>query len=411
MIRVLLALAAVAGALTLSFSALAGLGQFASDADLIKSHAGSQSTNATPMSNQVLPMVLGTFNAGLVRNGIVFQHEFLLTNQSAVELTVTNVVSLCDCVQVVSWPKKVKSGSAGKVQLLIQPQRFGPFSPMVQVDFVNQSVPGVFAISGWVDDGVAEQWTNMLVRAVDVVADLGVGDRQCIVDVRPENQYRLGRIPGSVNLPLYMVKGKTFLKQKRVVLVGRGFEEQILLQEANRLRTMGFSAPCVLEGGFRLWQMQGGKLEGDHPSASVLALIESMEFLRAQIQPGWVVINLGSKEDLADWPFGWPVVTISALENDFKAKLAKAIQEDPLAKRMVLIAPKSESYAAFDSVVGGLGMPVFYLKGGWLAYRESLAMATAMEKRRLVSSSSQTAARFGPYRRSSIVPGACCGRK
>src|SRR5690348_4829988 len=99
------------------------------------------------------PAILGHYEVGLVQTRQAFQHEFFVTNAAAKPLQISAVYPLCDCIQVVSWPKTIAAGGQDKIVVLAQPQRAGPFETAVQIDIIGDAKPRLFTLAAWADDG------------------------------------------------------------------------------------------------------------------------------------------------------------------------------------------------------------------------------------------------------------------
>jgi len=69
------------------------------------------------------------------------------------------------------------------------------------------------------------------------------------VDVRNELIFNKVHISNSINIPLSLIKTKTFLKNKTTILVGNGWNEQSLIDECISLKNNGFKSVKVLAGG------------------------------------------------------------------------------------------------------------------------------------------------------------------
>jgi len=74
-----------------------------------------------------------------------------------------------------------------------------------------------------------------------------------IVDVRNEGDYDVIHIKNSLNIKQNEIKTKSFLKQKKVVIVGYGYDSKNLLNVCQKLRKTGFSSVRILDGGIVSW--------------------------------------------------------------------------------------------------------------------------------------------------------------
>ena len=69
-----------------------------------------------------------------------------------------------------------------------------------------------------------------------------------LIDVRNQEDFARLRIPGSINLPLHVVKTKFALESFFIVLVNEGFNHTPLEKECRHLRDLGFKT-FILDGG------------------------------------------------------------------------------------------------------------------------------------------------------------------
>jgi rhodanese-related sulfurtransferase len=83
-----------------------------------------------------------------------------------------------------------------------------------------------------------------------------------LVDVRDAGEFEKFRIPGSINIPLFAIKTKTFLKSKPLVLINNGQNYKQLTDECTVLSKAGFIV-SMLDGGLYQWKRKNGRLEGD----------------------------------------------------------------------------------------------------------------------------------------------------
>ena len=60
---------------------------------------------------------------------------------------------------------------------------------------------------------------DLLISADSVLLDRALKKELLLVDIRPAAAFGKLRIPGSLNIPLYAIKTKTFLKKHDLVLI------------------------------------------------------------------------------------------------------------------------------------------------------------------------------------------------
>ena len=83
------------------------------------------------------------------------------------------------------------------------------------------------------------------------------------VDVRDASDFKRARIPGSINIPLFSLKTKTFLKSGTLILINKGFNYSQIERVCQRLRDAGFTYVWILAGGLRYWIQRGLPIEGN----------------------------------------------------------------------------------------------------------------------------------------------------
>jgi len=112
-----------------------------------------------------------------------------------------------------------------------------------------------------------------------------------LVDVRSIQGFERLYIPGSVNIPLYAVKTKTYLKSAPVVLVNGGFRYAELENECRRLAERGFQV-SILDGGLPAWQRKGGELAGDLFALDEMTSVSAVAFFREKDFENTLVIDI-----------------------------------------------------------------------------------------------------------------------
>ncbi|MBU0676698.1 MAG: rhodanese-like domain-containing protein [Verrucomicrobia bacterium] len=127
--------------------------------------------------------------------------------------------------------------------------------------------------------------------AQEVMGLLAANSRVVLVDVRPEDQYELFHIPGSINIPVHAVKTKAFLRHRPFVLLDRAYRERETEGLCEELRERGFRQCLFLPGGFQGWWEEGGEIEGD---ASARWIISLQDMARGQPAGGWMIADVSS---------------------------------------------------------------------------------------------------------------------
>lgn len=87
-----------------------------------------------------------------------------------------------------------------------------------------------------------------------------------LVDVRPDYRYRLGRLPGAINIPLPDLDhaDSRFDKVKHVVVYGDGPRNTLSHAAAKKLLAGGKAQVSDFRGGFEAWQKAERRIETGH---------------------------------------------------------------------------------------------------------------------------------------------------
>jgi rhodanese-related sulfurtransferase len=101
------------------------------------------------------------------------------------------------------------------------------------------------------------------ISAKDVFAANLVDPFTYLIDVRSEDEYGFGHIPGSVNVPggqaVQRADDFVAVRNARIVFVSEQSARAVMA--AYWYRQMGFPNVCVLQDGLRAWAEIGGKIE------------------------------------------------------------------------------------------------------------------------------------------------------
>lgn len=204
-------------------------------------------------------------------------------------------------------------------------------------------------------------------------------DRQSgvvLVDVRRADLHGRARIPGSLQIPLYAMRTKGFLRPKTVILIGEGHDEGALLRECARLGGAGFAQVRVLEGGIHHWRERGGPVEGDLEALAGLGRVTPADLDSALRTGEWRVAGFRVEaEDLALAPVGQAVLLPDPAAGEEFVSAVRALQKRlPAGKgrlaRLLLFDRKGDGCPQVEGVLRqareagqDLGT-VFYLDGG-----------------------------------------------
>jgi rhodanese-related sulfurtransferase len=209
--------------------------------------------------------------------------------------------------------------------------------------------------------------------SVEVVFErLKEKDPPTIVDVREQSQFEAVSIPGSINIPLFAVKTKTFLKAKPLILMNEGYAYEPLERACAHLRNNGFKA-WILDGGLAAWKQKGGALHGDPFQQAGLNKVPAPVFYTERAYDNWLIVNINPSKKTTV-PSAMPeAINIPLTKNtaSFVSALKKTVdgrKSNPLLLVM-LFNEKGEGYEAIEQPIQEAGMTkVFFLNGGLEAY-------------------------------------------
>jgi len=192
-----------------------------------------------------------------------------------------------------------------------------------------------------------------------------------LIDVRGKDQFEAVHIPGSINIPLYAVKTKTYLKSTPLILINEGYHYEPLERECAYLRKAGFQA-WILFGGLYSWRQKGGLLQGDHFKQGELNKVPPPIFFTERAYEDWIIIDMAPTKN-AKASSLIPRSTHIPFSNKtavFTATLQKTIAQrkgNPL-RSLIFFNEKGEGYDTVERVLHKADYEVFFLKGGLEAY-------------------------------------------
>ncbi len=198
-----------------------------------------------------------------------------------------------------------------------------------------------------------------------------------LVDVRDESYFESFRIPGSINIPLFALRTKTFLKRKQLILINKGFMYGPLEQECRNLKDSGFTRVSILKGGLQYWKQKGAPLEGDVFAQKKLNEVSPREFFSERNYDSLAVVDVSEAmgPEARQLMPGAKSLPYRGQAKKFVGELKKMLyrhEGDTLMS--VLIYNRNGTYPErMVSLILKAGIKsVFYLRGGLEGYRTFL---------------------------------------
>lgn len=328
------------------------------------------------------------FQFGTAELNSQLPHRFLLANTNDAPVMIQAVVPSCDCIHVTNWPASVAGGATGAVEIVFIPDKVGQVDYRVFVKIASSNPPELeYAIQGVVTSAPASRrerdWQLYLdAKAAD---DLVHNPGHAIwVDVRSSTAHMQARIANSIQMPLYAVKTKGFLRERKVVLVDEGCGSPAVENETRRLRAAGFQDVSIWHGGLNAWQRQGGLLEG--PAAATVAQVPPAALAAVIPAPDWLVVAVNGDAP-PDLPESVALPLDPARPDAFADALNAVTEARPHVATVLILAASAGDSQAIGKLADRINALVFYPEGGRPAWEAHLNMLSAIHSGRTVVTS------------------------
>ena len=327
--------------------------------------------------------IVSTWDLGRMQVDEVARHVFAVGDENGTAWRMEEIGVSCDCIEVEGWTPDVPAGRTGEIALSYHPAGTGFVEEWVDVrghDGQGHVVKRRYRLTG----RVSPQWGMDPGLCPDEAAMAAILENPIsvlVVDVRGEEAYRKGHVPGAMELPLFVVKGKSFLRDRTVVVMDEGWGRAAA--EVRRLRTEeGMSQLWLWPGGLVAWRDMGGKVEGDGPFDADQLPPETVDPI-AQMRE-WLVVDAGAPREGVAAALAMPPGTIRipfhrGEEAAFQEALDRELEQaDAL---FVLIGTESGMEAADVATISStMACGVFHLRGGWTEWRQWLEIMIKSQK-------------------------------
>ena len=196
-----------------------------------------------------------------------------------------------------------------------------------------------------------------------------------LLDVRNTEDFQRLHIPGSLNIPLYAVKTKVFLKSAPLVLINEGFQYSLLESECRQLKDMGFNV-LILDGGVTAWARKGNALVGDLFALEDMQMISPRVFFREKDSQNVRVIDISPvqteiSKQLMPYSIHLPIPDEQGPWAQKLGRLTDSHRNPPFLSILV-INETGDGYHRAKKIFAGLRVNAFYLKGGLVGTKRYL---------------------------------------
>jgi rhodanese-related sulfurtransferase len=212
---------------------------------------------------------------------------------------------------------------------------------------------------------------SLYISPEDALAKLKNRDT-VFVDVRSNEDFKQYRIPEFINLPLYAIKTKGFLKGRYLVLMNEGTSYSVMEQESRKLKELGLN-PWILQGGLNYWYQIKNPVEGD--MIALKGRINEMSpqnALNETVYDRWVVVNISDSSNSKISSYFPESISIPYSRKSFmfsfsiKNKLSQ--YKDP-AYSILVVDENTDNYLRVEKILKDAGFHnVFFLRGAVRGY-------------------------------------------
>jgi len=324
---------------------------------------------------------------------------FVISNHGNDTLKIKNAHSPCHLVQVLSYPQEIPPHENAHLELRLIPSKPGEVKCEILLETKN-SPNGIlrYALKGIIEGEISGVGKNrpdpdippglitrklrkrdpaLAISVETVLRKLKKKEGVVLVDVRNREEFEKFRIPGSINMPLFSIKTKSFLKSQSLVLINEGYHYGPLEQECKQLRDSGFNSVWVLNGGLNVWKESGAPLNGDIFVQKELNRMPPQVFFEEKNDENWLLIDV-SKPKNPESRYLIPQAIAIPFVDDAEqcvSSIKRAMGRDKTNRLLSLLIfdERGEQYERVEKLIEEAGLrSVFYLKGGLKGYKTFL---------------------------------------
>jgi len=207
-----------------------------------------------------------------------------------------------------------------------------------------------------------------------------------LVDIRSNEKYNNYRIPGTINIPLYALKAKKYLRNQELILINEGFQIEAISKIIEQLKTTGFRLVKILRFGLKGWYQSGGKIEGSSFEIKKINRISPQIFFQDKNFKDVHVIEIIDRKKTQSNLI--PNAIHISINKDFSTCLSKI--NDVVSKYhkdclyIVIITNNKRLIDYLEKNIQPIfSQSIFYLDGGMPAYKKFLHNQTLIRNQQL----------------------------
>lgn len=330
--------------------------------------------------------------------GSVIDHTFDVANNEERPLAIKRVTSFCPSLRILSFSSIIPPSEKGHVTIRFTAETPGEVACSIDFDTDSNDEPARhFELKGKIignkmspKENIAlnfpPDFTTRKLRQVsqdgrktveDIEKAIAAKENIMLVDVRTVMDFEKLRIPGSMNIPLYLIKTKPFLKNQTVILVNEGYAYTELESERTRLKKLGFDKVFILEGGLNAWSKSQQTLDGDPFEIEKTSEVPPKVFFLERHWDNWTFVDVSAPgfkngESLIPEAIRIP---FSGNTDNFMALLRDTLDQSQhnAGSPVLFFDQNGEQYAALKHLVKKNDVKmVFFLESGLEGYNSFL---------------------------------------
>lgn len=173
------------------------------------------------------------------------------------------------------------------------------------------------------------------------------------IDVRLPGKAASDLQPDALRLPVEQLATKSFLKNRSLLLVGDGTNDDYLLAQCGRLRAEGFEAAFVLQGGWPHWRAWQTSRDASMKSAALpsAARFEVPQVWAAAHDETRLVLGLRGDKMVPLVPFSvtmdaWTPRAVQSVVEQRR----RAIRQQPLLGLVLLMDSRDDNSGVLDTI-------------------------------------------------------------
>jgi rhodanese-related sulfurtransferase len=238
----------------------------------------------------------------------------------------------------------------------------------------------LYPISGFADtDFISPEYTAMQMKKKNY--------KYQIIDIRQAREFKKIHILGSINIPLHFIKSKRYLKQKTIIIAGKGFFYRQIKQECKKLKKQNFNVK-ILNGGLNTWLTKNLPVKGSLFSQEDFYLTDPRKVYQEQNIHPLLFVDSSEKQIQSKGPKVIFADTISInLKSDQSFKEITKFNKTKPNGSILVFNNFGENYNTIRNQMLAKNINnLFFLKGGLNAYKKylhNLELAKAPRQQRL----------------------------